>query len=186
MLLAPVVQNAEGQKMKPALAKLWAAFPDHVHYPTLKDLYTMLGGTVAKNINSPGFGPTGNTCATRLSVAFNYSGVPITATIARAVGAATLTAGSGSLVIYRVAEFRLYLLRTLGKPTVDSTSPYDSSFRGKSGIIAFSMNWQGASGHIALWNGLSYREPLHDNYATYVNPTAPTIRTSRAEFWALS
>jgi hypothetical protein len=100
-------------------------------------------------------------------------------------GAATLTAGCGSSIIYRVADFRSYLLRTLGRPTVDGTSPYDSAFRGKSGIIAFSVNWQGASGHIALWNGLTYREPGHDNYATYVNPVVPTVRTSRGEFWAL-
>jgi hypothetical protein len=145
----------------------------------------MLGGAAAKNINSPGFGPAGNTCASRLSVAFNNSGAPISANVARGVGAATLSAGSGSCIIYRVADFRLYLLRTLGSPTVDSTSPYDDAFRGKRGIIAFRVNWQGASGHIALWNGIAYREPSHDNYATYVNPVIPTVRTSRAEFWAL-
>jgi hypothetical protein len=171
--------------MRPPLARLWAAFPDHFRYPTLKDLYGMLGGAAAKNINSPGFGPTGNTCASRLSVAFNNSGAPISAHLARGVGAATLSTGSGACIIYRVADFRLYLLRTLGKPTVDSTSPYDDAFGGKRGIIAFSVNWRGASGHIALWNGKTYREPSHDDYATYVDPIVPTVKTSRAEFWAL-
>jgi hypothetical protein len=52
-----------------------------------------------------------------------------------------------------------------------------------SGIIAFSVNWSNATGHIALWNGLTYREPTHDNYATYVAP--PNVRTTLAEFWAL-
>ncbi len=169
--------------MKPTLAKLWANFPDHTEYPNLKSLYTMLGGAAARNINSPGFGPEGNTCASRLSIAFNLSGAPIRASIAAGVGAATLTAADGSHIIFRVAEFRKYLLRTLGRPTIDNTSPYDSAFRGKRGIIAFTVNWNNATGHIALWNGLTYREPEHDNYATYAEP--PNIRTSRAEFWAL-
>lgn len=38
-----------------------------------------------------------------------------------------------------------------------------------SGIIAFSVNWLGATRHIALWNGTNYREPGHDDYSTYVN-----------------
>ena len=100
-------------------------------------------------------------------------------------GATTLRAGDGTRIIFRVAEFRNYLRALLGKPTIDNTTPYDSAFRGKTGIIAFSVNWQGATGHIALWNGTGYREPVHDNYATYVNPSFPNIRTSRAEFWAL-
>jgi hypothetical protein len=73
--------------MKPSLQKLWDAFPDHTRYPTMKDLYTMLGGAAAKNINAPSFGPSGNTCASRLSVAFNNGGAPINladATTARA------------------------------------------------------------------------------------------------------
>jgi hypothetical protein len=35
---------------------------------------------------------------------------------------------NGSLIIYRVAHFRNYLLRTLGKPTIDKTSPYNANF----------------------------------------------------------
>lgn len=71
------------------------------------------------------------------------------------------------------------------KIAIDNTTPYDSSFRGRKGIVAFSVNWQGATGHIALWNGATYREPVHDNNATYVNPTFPNVKTSRAEFWQL-
>jgi len=103
--------------MKPTLAKLWAHFPDHLQYPNLKSLYTMLGGSAERNINAPGFGAEGNTCASRLSIAFNSSGAPINHHVATAVGAKTLTAADGSRIIYRVADFRKYLLRTLGKPT---------------------------------------------------------------------
>jgi hypothetical protein len=169
--------------MKPTLAKLWANFPDHLQYPNLRSLYTMLGGAAQRNIDMPGFGPEGNTCASRLSIAFNRSGAPISAVAATAVGASTLGTSDGSRIIYRVADFRKYLLRTLGKPAIDNTSPYDSTFKGRKGIIAFSVNWGNATGHIALWNGLTYREPEHDNYATYVAP--PNVHTNRAEFWPL-
>jgi hypothetical protein len=167
---------------RPALAKVWAAFPDHVAYPTMHDLYTHLGGAAARNINAPGFGPGGNTCASRLSVAFNRGGTPIDPGIARAAGAQTIGIADGGRIIFRVAEFRSYLLRLLGKPLVDDASPYDSAFRGRRGIIAFTVNWTDASGHIALWDGVRYRE-AHDNYATYVNGAA---RTSRGEFWQLA
>ena len=170
--------------VKPSLLSLWSAFPDHVAYPDLVDLYTMLGGAAAQNINSPGFGPKGNTCASRLSVAFNKAGAPISAVTAKAVGAATLGCADGSRIIFRVSEFRKYLLHVLGKPVGDVTSPYDDAFRGKKGIIAFTVNWADASGHIALWNGQAYRE-AHDNYATYVNPINPKVKTTRGEFWEL-
>ena len=55
----------------------------------------------------------------------------------------------------------------------------------KKGIVAFSVNWGNATGHIALWNGAAYREPNHDNYSTYVNTADPKIHTSRGEFWEL-
>lgn len=171
--------------IKPTLHKLWLEFPDHTKYPTLKDLYTALGGAAEKNINLPGFGPNGNTCASRLSVAFNKAGSPIEVVLATTVGAQTLGTADGSRIIYRVADFRNYLITALGKPTIDNTSPYDDAFIGRKGIIAFSVNWQGASGHIALWDGSTYREPSHDNYSTYVNLAYPNIKTSRGEFWEL-
>jgi Type VI secretion system (T6SS), amidase effector protein 4 len=176
-----------GAAMKPRLQRLWAAFPDHIRYPTLKDLYTTLGGAAMKNIDAPGFGPNGNTCASRLSVAFNNGGTPIAPAPApaNAAHAQTFTAANGSRIIFRVADFRNYLLRSLGKPQIDNVSPFDRDFQGKKGIIAFTVNWQGATGHIALWNGTVYREPAHDNYATYVNARYPNVKTSRGEFWEL-
>ena len=167
---------------RPVLSKLWAGFPDHTTYPTLKDLYTHLGGTAARNINAPGFSPTGNTCASRLSVAFNHGGSPISQSIARAAGATTLGASDGSRIIFRVSEFRNYLMRLLGAPVADNVSPYDSAFLGRRGIVAFTVNWSDATGHIALWDGRGYREPSHDNYSTYVSGAA---KTSRGEFWEL-
>jgi hypothetical protein len=171
--------------VKPSFHKLWSAFPDHTKYQSLKDLYTALGGAAQKNINVPGFGPNGNTCASRLSVAFNEAGAPIDMTVANSVGAKTLGAADGSRIIFRVTDFRKYLLKVLGSPTADNASPYDDAFRGRKGIIAFSVNWQGATGHIALWNGIAYREPGYDNYSTYVSSTDPDVKTSGGEFWEI-
>ena len=152
-------------------------------YQSLKDLYTALGGAAQKNIDVPGFGPNGNTCASRMCVAFNKAGAPINMTVANSVGAKTMGTADSSRIIYRVIDFRNYLLKLLGEPTADNTSPYDDAFQGRKGIVAFSVNWQGATGHIALWNGITYREPSYDNYSTYVNSTYPNVKTSRGEFW---
>lgn len=172
--------------IKPNFQKLWLAFPTHAKYQTMKDLYTALGGAAQKNIHLPGFGPNGNTCASRLSVAFNSGGAPIDMKLVNAIGAATLGTSDGSRIIFRVSDFQKYLHKLLGKPTIDDISPYDDAFKGRKGIISFNVNWQGATGHIALWNGLSYREPAYDNYATYINPAYPNIKTSSSEFWEIA
>ena len=172
--------------IKPNFQKLWLEFPDHTKYPSMKDLYTALGGVAEKNINAPGFGPNGNTCASRLSVAFNKTESPISTALANTAGVQTIGTADGSRIIYRVSDFRKYLLKVFGNPTYDDASPYDSEFRHRKGIIAFSVNWEGATGHIALWNGFAYREPDHDNYATYVHSAFPNIKTTRGEFWGIS
>ena len=169
---------------KPDFTRLWNAFPDHAKYPTLKDLYKWLGGAAERNIYVPGFGPNGNTCASRLSVAFNKAGVPIDTNIAGA--GETVGTSDGSRIIYRVSTFRSYLLKTLGKPQIDGARPFDDQFLGTRGIIAFSVNWNDATGHIALFDGARYREPEHDNYATYVNSVDPSIKTTVGEFWSFA
>lgn len=170
--------------MKPNFQKLWANFPDHGQYPYMVDLYTHLGGSAQKAINTPGFGPKGNTCASRLSHAFNKAGAPIGP--GHLSGIETLSTADHKRIIFRVREFRKYLLRTLGKPTADVTFPFDDAFKGKKGIVAFSVNWGNASGHIALWNGVRYREPDHDSYGSYVNADNPKVKTSRGDFWELA
>ncbi len=70
---------------KPSFEMMWAAFPDHDKYPTLRDLFAWLGGGLARNINEPGFGPNGNTCAARMSRALNYGNHPIRGKTAKAL-----------------------------------------------------------------------------------------------------
>lgn len=121
-----------------------------------------------------------------MSVAFNKGGIPVEKSIADSIGASTIGTKDGSRIIYRVSDFRKYLERVLGKPTIDNVSPYDDAFRGRKGVIVFSVNWSGASGHIALWNGAMNREPAHDNYSIYVNAAVPSVRTSQGAFWEAS
>ncbi|MDO5668348.1 MAG: T6SS effector amidase Tae4 family protein [Alcaligenaceae bacterium] len=169
---------------KPNFMSIWNAFPDHLKYPTMKDLFTHLGGQAERNINVPGFGPNGNTCASRLSIAFNKSGWPINTAIAASVGARTLRAEDGSRIIYGVKDLELYLAKILGKPnTPDTTIPFDSDIKGKRGIIVFRVNWNDATGHIALFNGHTYREPRYDDYSRYINQNNPSIRTQQSIFW---
>jgi hypothetical protein len=42
--------------IKPHFDELWLEFPDYAGYPSLKDLYTALGGAAEKDINMPGSG----------------------------------------------------------------------------------------------------------------------------------
>jgi hypothetical protein len=122
-----------------------------------------------------------------ISVALNGTSTPINPALVPRDK--RLSTADGHYIIFSVTQLRSYLLTTLGKPQIDRASPYDDSFRGKKGIIAFSVNWGDATGHVALFNGQSYREPVHDNYATYFVPRTPTSRevaTYRGEFWELN
>lgn len=67
------------------------------------DLYTHLGGSAEKAINTPGFGPKGNTCASRLSHAFNKAGAPIGP--GHLGGIETLSTADHKRIIFRVREF---------------------------------------------------------------------------------
>ncbi len=166
---------------KPNFDKMWAGFPTRTDYPNLESLFTHLGGAAARNINVPGFGPNGNTCAARISVALKAGGVRITGSN----GINTISTADGARIIYRVSEMRTYLETLLGAPERDNSLPFDSDFGTRKGIIAFSVEgWSDATGHIALYNGTSYREPS-DNYANLVATRQGDPRTVRGEFWVL-
>lgn len=169
---------------KPNFMRIWNEFPDHIKYPTMKDLFTWQGGQAERNIYAEGFGPGGNTCASRLSIAFNRGGWPINAAVAASVGANTVKAADGSRIIYRVRELESYLAKMLGKSgDIDTTMPFDSEIKGRRGIIVFRVGWRNATGHIALFNGQTYREPSHDDYSRYIDSSMPTTRTKQSLFW---
>ncbi|SUA59750.1 T6SS effector amidase Tae4 family protein [Oligella urethralis] len=169
---------------KPNFMRIWNEFPDHMKYPTIKDLFTWQGGQAERNIYAKGFGANGNTCASRLSIAFNRGGWPINVAVAASVGARTLKTADGSRIIYSVRGLELYLSKMFEKSgEIDTTMPFDNEIKGRRGIIVFKVNWDDATGHIALFNGQTYREPSYDDYSHYIKPSNPTVRTQKSIFF---
>lgn len=169
---------------KPNFKLMWAGFPTRLEYRDLEALFTHLGGAAAKNIHADGFGPKGNTCAVRMSMALQAGGVMISG----GAGIRTLGTASGKRIIYGVADMRRFLERELGKPERDVTLPFDSDFAKRKGIISFGVTgWGNATGHIALIDEGVYRD-TGDNYASYsaVASDGTRMRTVVGEFWDLS
>ena len=97
-----------------------------------------------------------NTCVIRMSRSFNYSGQPIPK---RARGLSTVSGRDGMRYAFRVREFRAYLRRNYGQPTLyhkyaEPGGDVPGSFRGRQGMIAFIVDaWIDATGHLDLWDG---------------------------------
>lgn len=174
---------------RPNFEQIWQSFPDHTQYPTLDSLFRHIGGQLTANINAPGFGPNGNTCATRISHAFNYGGSPIDLRVVVLLQLEVLRGADGRLYLFRIRELKRYLREVLGLPTVDRKPPYGDTFAGTRGIMAMDVSgWLDASGHIALWNGREFREPAYDNFLNLTDDLAtPKVepRTTGAHLWKL-
>ncbi len=150
---------------KPDFDLMWKNFPDHTLYPTLKSLFSYIGGTLVKNIDVPGFGPNGNTCAVRISRALNYGVMPISYKLIKSLDLHTMTGGDRMLYLFRVREMRVYLANALGVRPTTVTKDFDKAFAGSRGLVAFDVSgWSDASGHVALWNGTTFKEPDHDDF----------------------
>lgn len=96
-----------------------------------------------------------NTCAIRMSSAFNKSGIKIQ----KSAILHTISGGDGMQYAFRVKEFRQYLKSKFGNPTFifERTGKNKLSKRlikGKKGILVHDVReWSDASGHVTLWNG---------------------------------
>jgi hypothetical protein len=174
---------------QPNFTLMWQNFPDHARYPTLTVLFTSIGGQLARNINVPGFGPSGNTCAVRMSRALNYGTMPISSKQVAALKLATLKGGDGMLYLFRVRELNTYLRATLGVTPQTVSTNFGSAFAGLRGIVSFTIEgWSDASGHFALWDGTQFKEPAFDDYRQLKDdPATPRRepRTTRMTLWEL-
>ena len=85
----------------------------------------------------------------------NYAGDPIPRD---SIAFRTKQGADGKWYGLRVSEFRKYMERTYGKPTISAqrakNSPISSTqFNGYRGILCLSVDgWSDATGHITLWN----------------------------------
>jgi Type VI secretion system (T6SS), amidase effector protein 4 len=169
---------------KPNFDLMWKNFPDHARWPTLQDLYKHIGGQLASNINVPGFGPNGNTCATRLSRALNYGGALIDVKLTKALKVRTLMGADRMHYIFSVRELKKYLESSLGGPSVDKKVPIGDIFATKRGIVAMDVRgWNDATGHVALWDGAQFREPSHDDYIHSLDGVAQAV--TGASLWKM-
>ena len=118
------------------------------------DIYKLIGGKVEQNFNN-NKDAYFNTCALRLSYAFNYSGVVIPFHKDET--------GSGSdsrWYFYRVKD----IIRFINNNFPFSrklTSKNKTDFFNHCGIIYFKANWRDSSGHITLWDG---NKVMHGDY----------------------
>lgn len=173
---------------QPNFQLMWDSYPDHEQFPTLSALHAFIGGQVDKATTSPGFGPTGNTCAMRMSRALNYGSMPISGRLASSLNLHTLTGADRKLYLFRVRELRTYLSNAIGVSPIRVKKDFPTAFERKRGIVAFTVSgWSDASGHVALWNGSEFRDD-HDDFRFLRDyPETPIIepRTVEMTLWPL-
>jgi hypothetical protein len=132
----------------PSFQALWKNYPGK---QTADEVKKLIGGAVNATWIT-------NTCAIRMSHAFNLSGAPIPGTVSYLN---TVKGGNGYRYAYRVAELKKYLEAKYGAPTFRIAGPQTGSreepapgkFVGRQGIVVFTdCGWSDASGHFDLWN----------------------------------
>lgn len=174
---------------QPDFDLMWRNFPDHVKYPTLTALFNSIGGQLVRNVGVPGFGPSGNTCAVRMSRALNYSTMPISSRQVAALKLETLKGADDMLYLFRVRELNTYLRAVLGATPQTVDKGFGTAFAGSRGIVSFTIEgWTDASGHVALWDGTQFKEPGFDDFRGLRDDPATTRReprTMRMTLWAL-
>jgi hypothetical protein len=84
------------------------------------------------------------------SYTLNYSGVIVTRGLWK-----TVSGADGKWYIYRVSDLLKFLEFSFGNPDKTIKNPNTSDFAGIQKILIFNVNWQDASGHATLWNGIS-------------------------------
>jgi hypothetical protein len=101
----------------------------------------------------------GNTCAIRLSRAFNYNGIKLGRTETPVLH--VVSGADRNWYAYRMLELRSWIAAKFPVPTLDLHGKADrSTFFGQKGIIAFEIHFNDANGHLDLWDGAHY---VHEN-----------------------
>ncbi len=149
----------------PDFEKLWNAYPQG----SADEIKKLIGGGVAGDWVT-------NTCAIRMSRAFNYADNPIPKGHKLPDGSKlnTTFGGDKKRYAFRVAEFRKYLEELYGEPELKHDNsgdggPIPDEFKKRKGIIVFEVKvWSDATGHIDLWDGESCAGDAYFNKARQV------------------
>ena len=168
-------QGASIQINRPKFKDLWSAYPVNQDADTV---YHLVGGD-AENLHKSNPDAYANACALRLSRAFNYGGVIITA----GVQAYKVKGGDGKLYIIRVLEMISFVTANFGSPD-DSVSPQGSDvtsrFSGRQGILTFEISgWSDARGHVTLWDGTNCGDHCY-----FVSPRKG-VTINKISYWEL-
>jgi len=113
-----------------------------------EDVKTTIGGGVNADYID-------NTCVVRVSRSLIYANHPID----KMPGLLTVPGADKKRYALRVKEFRKYMEKTYGKPSVIEKKGANgliavAKFNGKRGIIGFEVKgWSDATGHFSLWDG---------------------------------
>lgn len=139
---------------KPSFGKLWENYPTENQEALFK---TVLGAGWPELIGKPAYD---NTCAVRMSVTLNRSGLLINATAGAADGGHRDKHDNHILV--RVDAMRDFLQSIWGKPDWGMShkpgSSTDTSFLPKlKGVLLYRAEFQNARGHVDLWDGARFR-----------------------------
>jgi hypothetical protein len=163
---------------RPSFTTAWAASM-RIYDPTDSSakVARMIGGHVEKNINNPD--PRlrwNNTCAVRMSLILNQSGMLIPG-----MAGQTVSGADGRQYFFRVKSLIEFLKQRWGSPDVVKYPPSGGgALAGSKGVILFEVSgWQDAQGHATLFNG----RICYDH--CYFNEPGSTYRTDRANFWSL-
>lgn len=104
-----------------------------------------------------------NTCAIRLSRAFNYAGVPIPRNFP---GLHVVSGSDRRWYAYRMQELKKWVTAMFGAPGLIRTKGNGSTitrdaFAGHQGVISFDIHFTDADGHIDLWDGSDFYESVY-------------------------
>ena len=120
---------------------------------TVESVGKKIGGKVQQNIElgvkDPMLGFT-NACAIRMSYSLNYSKVIVTRGSWK-----TVSGADRKWYIYRLSDLLKFLEHSFGKPDKTVKNPKPNDFVGIKGILVFDVNWNDATGHATLWDGIS-------------------------------
>ncbi len=115
-----------------------------------------------------------NTCAIRLSRAFNMTGVKLRKHDSPFMH--TVLGADGNEYAYRVREMRPWILAKFGPPTIDLRGgAVRSKFSSLVGVIAFDIHFHDATGHLDLWDGSHYVHENADNRDYFVMATRTMV-----------
>ncbi|MDO7929186.1 type VI secretion system amidase effector protein Tae4 [Pseudomonas sp. KFB-139] len=138
---------------RPRYSDLWEAYAE-VGSMESAAVYDLVGGEAAE-LRRQIPDNYANSCALRMSRAFNYGGYKVPrGTIIKNKSIYRVRGSDGLAYILRVNDMIDFLKYNWGKPDLVMAPGDDALMAGKKGVIVIEADgWEDARGHVVLWNG---------------------------------